>query len=215
MREIVEAPSDRYLDEARRIAEDERLVDVDYVALPAAVGCVVISHQTALVHETMLEEQIDRVLRQVPRRRPVAARILAAQLLDRLVAAHQVRLFLLARHLVRRQVRPAVVADLVPGLEDRLVLRRIRLDREARAEEGALNAVLLQQVEDARDSGGAELAARDVVRSREAAGHEPGHRIEIEGNANEETRHVQNPFWSRYASRHSFCQMSLLMRARI
>ena len=37
---------------------------------------------------------------------------------------------------------------------------------------------------------GAEFAARDEVRSREAAGHEPRHRIEIEGNANEETRHA-------------------------
>src|SRR5258708_38012260 len=79
---------------------------------------MVVPHHAAFVIEAVLEQQLDRMRAQVPRRGAVAAGVAARGLLDLLVRARELRFLLFAREARGRPGRPAVVSDLVAGLPD-------------------------------------------------------------------------------------------------
>ena len=116
MRKVVERPTDRHFDERGRLTKMERLAKLGDVAAPRAIGKVVGAHQARVVGEAVLQQQIDRVLAQVPGRRTVAARLAPGQPRDRVIGAHQIGFLLVAALVRRRNMRPAVMADLVAGL---------------------------------------------------------------------------------------------------
>ena len=129
------------------------------------------------------------MLAQVPRRRAIAARLCAGELLDRRVGADQVRLLLGARLRRRRDVRPAVMADLVAGRDHLLADLRMALDREAGREPGAAQPVRLEQAENPPRAGEPELAARQRRRRRHPARDEAGLGVEIERQADDVAGH--------------------------
>src|ERR1044072_2270759 len=89
---------------------------------------------------------------EVPGRRAIAACHLAADTLDRFIAADDFLFFLFARQGGGEAMRPAVMGKLVPGLHiGRDGLRRA-VDRMARREEGRLDAVALQQPRSEEDT---------------------------------------------------------------
>ena len=116
------------------------------VSLPNTAGCssvmtspfahairrVIVGHHAAVVDEAVLEQELDRMRAQVPRRRAITARVAAGELADRLVRAHELFFLLVAGEARRRTVRPAVMADLVARIGDAPAGVRIGLQRMPR-----------------------------------------------------------------------------------
>ena len=173
-REVVEVPAGRDLDQVGLLAADERLhpllgllrvVDLrPRVADADVVGVEVLVHQGVVVLDAVLEEQLVRDVGELPPRRDVAGRAAAADLLDQADALDQDSFLLLRGHRDRVLVRVPVHADLVAGVDDHLRLLGEGLDRVAGDEPGRLQALTLEQLQEARcpDLAGEE-AARDVV----------------------------------------------------
>ena len=140
----------------------------------------------------MREQEIDGVLAQIPRRRAVAARLGAGQARNRIIGAHEIGLLFGARLRRRRDVRPAVVRDLVAACNYRVAFARPALDGEAGDEPGRLDLTAFEKIEDAaRADGPAEFAARQRRRRRHAAGDEAGLRVEIESQADDVAGHLR------------------------
>jgi hypothetical protein len=70
-------------------------------------------------------------------------------------------------------MRPAVVRDLVPQLDDLLARLRMALDGEAGHEPRRADAMRAQQIEDAAGTNEAKLAARERGGCGHAASNEP------------------------------------------
>jgi hypothetical protein len=66
VRRIVGRPVDRHLDERALRAEARGSLELDRVALPRVIGGVVVAHHAAVVHEAVLEHELDRMRREVP-----------------------------------------------------------------------------------------------------------------------------------------------------
>jgi hypothetical protein len=113
VRQIVERPADRHLDEWRRHAEMHRLLRVDDVAGASAVRQVVMRHHAAVVEKTVLQHQLDGTLAEVPGRRTVPAGLPAGQPLDRGVSAREDRVLLVAGEFSWRLVHVTMMRDLV------------------------------------------------------------------------------------------------------
>ena len=190
VRVVVERPADRHLDQRRLAAAHERRLELGDVALAGEVAVVVVAHQRAVVLDAVLLQQLDRMRGEVPGRRAIAARQLAADALDRFIAADDFLLFLLARQRGGQAMRPAVMGKLVSRLDiGRDGLRRA-VDRVAGREEGRLDAVALQQRDQPRDDHHVVLAARYGRRRRLPAGDEAGQMVVIEGEADDVARHA-------------------------
>src|SRR5258708_3502436 len=106
---------------------------------------MVVPHHAAFVIEAVLEQQLDRMRAQVPRRGAVAAGVAARELLDLLVRARELRFLLFAREARGRHVRPALVSDLVAGLHDAGAALRVGFQRMPGGKPGGGDAVLLGQ----------------------------------------------------------------------
>src|SRR5512147_3188859 len=84
-------------------------------------------------------------------------------------------------------MHPAVMRDLMALAMDALDELRIGQGRMARHAEGARDAMLGEEVQDARDGDGAELAARDHARVAGLVGAHPHrHGVEVEGQCTSE-----------------------------
>src|SRR5262249_31312521 len=118
MRMVVERPGDRHLDQAGLLTEAVGLAELDLVAAPGAIGNVVGAHQAGVVEKALLDQQIDGVRAQIPRRRAVTARSPPGKLPDILVGADEIGFLLVAGLVGVRNVRPRVMADLVARLGD-------------------------------------------------------------------------------------------------
>src|SRR5207247_3568439 len=100
-----------------------------------------------------------------------------------------------------RDVRPAVMRDLMAVAHDRLAGARMARDGEARNEPGGADPVRLEQSENALRANKAELAARERRRADHTAGDEPGLRVEVEAQADDVARHPALPNVDTGASR--------------
>ena len=112
----------------------------------------VLVHQAVVVLDPVLQQQLVRDVGELPPRRHVAGRPAPADALDEADALDQHGLLLLGRHRDRVLVRVAVHADLVAGVHDHLRLLGEGLDRVARDEPGRLQAVLVEQLQEAAAS---------------------------------------------------------------
>src|SRR6478752_672295 len=99
MRVIIERPADRHFDQPAEFAEHGGFFELDYVAPAYAVRRVIVSHHAAIVDKIVLEQQIDRMRAQIPRRRTITTRVASSQDPDLLISAHEARFLLLARQL--------------------------------------------------------------------------------------------------------------------
>src|SRR5207245_9461293 len=99
----------------------------------------------------------------------VAAGVAAGEFFDLFVRAPELRFLLLAREAPGRDVRPAVVADLMTRLEHPQAGFRVGFQSVPGNEPGGGNAVLLEQGKNARCADHAELAARYRRRRGHAA----------------------------------------------
>ena len=160
VREVVERPADRHLDQSGLSPAHEGRQKLRDVALAGVVAVVIVAHQRAVVFDAVLQQELDRMGREVPGGRAVAARELAADLLDQFVAAHDLLFLLLARQRDGQAMGPAVMGELVAGLD----IGRHRLgravDRMAGREEGRLDVVARQQRHEAGNDHDVILAAR-------------------------------------------------------
>jgi hypothetical protein len=125
--------------------QHERRLQLGDVALAGEVAVVVVAHQRAVVQDAVLQQELDGMGREVPGRRAVAARGAAADLLDRLVAAHDLLFLLLARQRHRQAVSPAVMGELVAGLDIGCHRLGRAVDRVTGCEEGRLDVVAPEQ----------------------------------------------------------------------
>src|SRR5256885_638578 len=73
------------------------------------------------------------------------------------------------------------------------------LDGEAGNEPGGADAAVFQQAEDAAGAGEPELSARQRRRRGHPARNEAGLRVEVEGEADDVTRHVSLPGYNSNA----------------
>src|SRR4051794_34993102 len=112
-----------------------------------------------------LQEQADGSGTQLPPRGDVAARLVAEEPLDERDALHQDGFLLLHRHRDRILMGIAVETDLMAGLGHHRHFLGERLDGVAGDEPGRLDAMPLEQLQQARtpDLAG-EQPARDVAR---------------------------------------------------
>jgi hypothetical protein len=138
----------------------------------------------------VLDQEIDGVGTQVPRRRAIAARGPAGQLLDVVVGADQVGLLLVPGLVGVRDVRPGVVTDLVAAFDHRGALFRPALDGEARVNQVALMARSLRKSR-MRPDAIAPNSPRDkgvgVVMPRAM---KPDLGVEVEGEADDVAGHA-------------------------
>ena len=193
MRIIVERPADRHLDQFRFLAVAVWLADLGLIAAPRAIGPIIGAHQARIVDKAVGEQEIDRVLAQLPRRGAVAARLATGQRGDGIIGADEISFLLGATLLRGRNMRPAVMRDFMAVAHDRLARAWMALDGEARNEPGGADAVRLEQSEDALRANKAELAARERRRAGHTAGDEPGLRVEVEAQADDVARHPALP----------------------
>ena len=165
------------------------LAEPRHVAAAGAIGPVVGGHQRGIVEEAVLDEEIERMVAQVPGWRAVAAGRSAGEATDRLVGPHQIRLLLLAALAGGRDMRPAVMTDLVAGGHDRLADLRIALNGEAGREPGGVDGARLEQIDNPARADQAEFTARQRRRRAHPTRNEARLRIEVEGEADNVARH--------------------------
>ena len=161
VRVVIQRPGDRHLHQRGVGPELQRLQQLDPVALARLVGDVVVPHHGAVVHEAMLHQQVHGHIAQVPRRRTIAARRLAGQAHDALIAPDQLLLLAFRPERGGHAMRPAMVADLMARGMHRRHAGRVAVDRVPRNEPGRRNALLVQQPQDALRRRNAEIAPAD------------------------------------------------------
>src|SRR5262249_38081794 len=101
------------------------------------------------------------------------------------IRPYHVGLLLLAALIGGWDVGPAVMGDLMAGLDHGLTLPRPGFDGEPRREPGGTDAARLQKRPDARRRPTAELAARQRRRRHQTARDEARHGVEIKGEADD------------------------------
>ena len=214
VREVVERPAHRRLDQPGHVAEHGRLFELDHVPLSHPIRDVIVRHHATVVDESVPDQEFHRVRAQVPRRRAVTARMATGKFSDPLVGAHEPFFFLFTGKLGWRHVRPAMVPDLVAGVAYAPALIRIRRERMARDEPARLNPALLEQRQDpGRSDVGAELAARDRRGRGHAARNKPRHGVEIKRQTNDMSSH-QNLVTNREDTRSPAIVQTRCARAR-
>src|SRR5260370_35800332 len=95
------------------------LAQLDVIAAARAMGPIVGAHQARVVEEAVGEQQIDRALAQVPRWRAIAARLVAGQAGDGIVAAQEIRIPFPPRLLRPWDAAQTVVSHFMPAGESR------------------------------------------------------------------------------------------------
>ena len=186
---VVRAPGDRQFQKRGFLAEGRGLVGPYDIAAAHPVGLRVVAHHRAVIGEASLQQQLDGMLRKVPGGRAVAVRPGVRQRLDGGDTPVELLRFFLPRQLGRRDMPPAVMADLVAGLVDAPAMIRPCADGDARNEEGSRDGVAVQKPQYALDPDRAELAARKHGWRGPAPGDEARHAVEIECERGKAGRH--------------------------
>src|SRR5215468_6704746 len=109
MRIVIERPADGHFDERRLLAEPKGCPKFRYVTPPRPVRPIVGAHKARIVEKAILEQKIDGVGAQIPRRRAITARRAATEAPDRLVRPLDVGLLLFAALGGGWHMGPAVV----------------------------------------------------------------------------------------------------------
>ena len=191
VRRVVGRPVNRHLDQRAAGAELRGTLELDHVALPRVIRCVVVAHHAAVVHEAVLEHELDGVRAEVPRRRAISPRVLPRDFAYRLVAANELRFLFLTRETRRWPVSPAVMRDLVPRVGHGFHRVGIGFDRVARHIPRAGNVVLAQKCKQSRRTDArAELPARDPARCRLPTRDETRDGVEIERETDDVFGHL-------------------------
>jgi len=142
------------------------------------------ARERGVVHEAVLEQDLDRRSAHVHRRRAVADGPDPGDAIEGIETAKEELALVRRLELRERLVHPAVVAELVAAVADRPHQLGIREHGVAGHEERRRDPAALEHGEDPRDREGAELAARE--RRHVATGHAERprrHRVEVEREA--------------------------------
>src|SRR3954471_6489487 len=125
---VVERPADRQFEQVRLFPVLVCVPELHMVAAPGPVWNVVGTHKARVVEESVLHQEVDAAGAEIPRRGAIAHGLAAGKAGDGFVCPHKIGLLVLATLIGRRNVRPAVVADLMTSGHRFLAYLRMALD---------------------------------------------------------------------------------------
>src|SRR6188472_2625952 len=161
MREIIEHPGNRQLDQINRVAELIRSVEIDDIPRPAPVGLEVAAHQRAFVREAIFKQKIDRNRTIVPRWRPVAGGSNLSDLFKCFESALQHPAFFCWSQTHRILMEIPMMSDLMTRRGDGADMIGIGFNRVAGNEKSCRKLFAVKQAENALNANRAEFAPRD------------------------------------------------------